>query len=176
MSIKWRLFKRRSKVETPALLTAKPTVQASPLGDLSLRANPDSYFDRTTESSDLLTKIERSSSSVIGIAGPRGAGKSSLALKVLQQCESESRGYFTLLIQSPTGYEPRDFLLSVFQRICEEAIRKIQVLFREVADLEQRADAARAAIGRRRKLLIAGFVAASTISTAFMMYEYQSAG
>src|SRR6476646_7807864 len=109
----------RGSQNSPVQTRPDSSVRSDPVvGDLSLRANPDTYLDRATESSDILNKIERSSASVIGISGPRGAGKSSLALKVLKQCEE--RGYFTLLIHSPTGYEPRDFLLSVFQRICEE--------------------------------------------------------
>ena len=102
--------------------------------DLSLRPNPETYVDRQSESLLICKKINSSSSSVIGLSGVRGAGKSSLAMKVLE--EGKRDDFFILLISSPTGYEPREFLITVFQRICEEVVVKLSNLFGKKETLE----------------------------------------
>src|SRR5262249_55164387 len=92
--------------------------------DFSLRSSGTTYLDQKGETDRIVDRIETSSASVIGIAGVRGAGKSSLAKKVLDKCDAS--GFFTLFIPSPTGYEPREFLLAIFQRIAEHASERIQ--------------------------------------------------
>jgi len=86
--------------------------------DYSSRANGDTYIDRAGESASIFDRINISSSSVIGISGVRGAGKSSLALKVLNNCKE--RDYFTILIASPTAYDSKEFLLTIYQTIAEK--------------------------------------------------------
>jgi len=44
-------------------------------------------------------------------------------------------GFFTLLIPSPTGYEPREFLLAVFQRIAEHANDKARAVIERAESL-----------------------------------------
>ena len=97
--------------------------------DFSLRSSGRTYIERNREAEKIIDRIEKSSASVIGISGVRGAGKSSLAKKVLDHCSSV--GYFTLLIPSPTGYNPSDFLLAVFQRIAEQ----VREIFEGLEDL-----------------------------------------
>jgi hypothetical protein len=102
--------------------------------DFSLRPNGDNYIDQKDETLRIVNRIERSSSSVVGITGVRGAGKSSLAKKVLKACDA--LGYFTLLIPSPTGYEPREFLLAIFQRIGEHTADRLRQVVEAQEDLE----------------------------------------
>jgi len=116
--------------------------------DLSLRANADEYIDRDKESEKIINRIESDSSTVIGISGLRGAGKSSLAKKVLD--ESTEKGYFTLLIHSPTAYESREFLITIFSRICESVIRNLESKFGVDNTLEGKA----ASIVREIKIYI----------------------
>ena len=105
----------------------QPTQTASPNsdapGDRSLCANGTTYRDRAAETDKLKTRIENSSASVIGIAGPRGAGKSSFALRVLDSCNSDSA--FTHVVHSPTGYESREFLIAIFQSTCQKTVANI---------------------------------------------------
>ena len=91
--------------------------------DWSLRPNGKTYRDRCSESRRITRRLQNSTGSVTGIAGQRGVGKSSLVQRVLTNCEK--RGAFTLLIHSPTDYDSKEFLVSVFQRICEEVVVQI---------------------------------------------------
>lgn len=95
-----------------------------PGGDWALSANGKTYRDRSNEAIVLKIRVINSSASVTGIAGERGAGKSSLALRVLDLCKRET--VFSQLIHSPTGYEPREFLVSVCQSVCDEVILTIE--------------------------------------------------
>jgi len=123
--------------------------------NLSLSANSDTYIDQNNESQIILDRIDKSSSAVIGIAGVRGAGKSSLSLKVLSKCED--KGFFTLLIHSPTNYEPREFLLSVYQRICEATISRLESLFGLAKTLEERGKYETSKLRRRQWAILTGF-------------------
>jgi hypothetical protein len=63
--------------------------------------------------------LARSDGASIAIAGPRGSGKSNLAI---QLCRSESR--FAVMVSAPTQYAPREFLLQLFQELCVRYIRE----------------------------------------------------
>jgi hypothetical protein len=118
-----------------------PTVNTGDLKiatDKSLRANASSYLERDNEAESIFNRIQENSSSVIGIGGVRGAGKSSLALKVLERCKTE--GNFTIIIPSPTAYDPKEFLLTIYQCVCEDlkvnleqAFRNDEGLFKQVS-------------------------------------------
>jgi hypothetical protein len=69
--------------------------------DFSLKSNGRSYIEIKGEAKQIFERIQQSSASVIGIAGVRGAGKSSLSKKILEACSE--KGYFTLLIPSPAA-------------------------------------------------------------------------
>ena len=108
-------------------------------GDWSLRANGKTYGDNGTVSVKLTKRLKNSSSSVIGIAGRRGVGKSSLAKRVLDNCESKDS--FTVLIHSPTRYNPQEYLATLFQAVCEGVVKKVDSDFGEADTLEKRGKA-----------------------------------
>jgi len=139
-------------------------------GDWSLRANGSTYLDRSDESEVLTNRLANSSASVTGIAGQRGAGKSSLALKVLNNCSN--RGAFTQLIHSPTGYEPREFLVSIFQRICEEVIARIDLKFGQADSLSERGEAEYRRLSGIRVALILGISIILIGSIGYTAYRY----
>ena len=119
--------------------------------DWSLQATAYAYRDRHNESNNIVMRILQSSSSVTGIAGRRGAGKSSLALRVLEICKESD--YFTQLIHSPTGYDPREFLISVFQRTCDEVIRQLDQKRGEAKVLTELAEKEKLRLTRTRRWL-----------------------
>lgn len=140
-------------------------------GDWSLRANGERYFDRSDETQTLLRRLTHSSGSVTGIAGQRGAGKSSLAMRVLSQ--AKTMGAFTLLIHSPTGYDPEEFLVSIFQRTCEEVTARIDEKFGQAKSLGDLGIAEKARRGALFWTILAGifFVISSMITYAYFIYE-----
>jgi predicted alpha/beta-fold hydrolase len=83
------------------------TTSSPPTPDFSLRANGNSYIQRANEVDTLLERIESSAASVVGLSGVRGAGKSSLAKKVLNTCRD--KGYFTLMIHLRSGMSRENF-------------------------------------------------------------------
>jgi hypothetical protein len=138
--------------------------------DVSLRASSATYVDRRRESDLILERLHRSSSSVIGIAGVRGAGKSSLALKVLERCDGS--GYFTLLIPSPIGYDGQEFLVSLYQRVCEAVVSRLESVLGEAVSLDAMG---RAEIGRLRRrfyIIVIGGLALVGVSFGYSAFEY----
>ena len=153
---------KNKKIESP------PTPPDT--GDWSLRANGETYRDRQNESEVLINRLKRSTASVTGIAGQRGAGKSSLALHVLS--EAEKQGAFTLLIHSPTGYDPKEFLISLFQRICEEVTSKVSHTFGQADSLAERAQAIERRLKGTLLAIIIGFTFVVVATVSYTYYRY----
>ncbi len=140
--------------------------------DWSLSANGSTYHDRTQESSTIIKRLINSSSSVIGIAGRRGVGKSSLALRVLQHCRDKN--YFTLLIQSPTSYNPREFLIAVSQRTCDDIIDQMNDRRGQLPTISDRAHTEERRIAYIRYAILALVVAlplVAAIITVKQVYD-----
>lgn len=138
--------------------------------DFSLRANGDTYFDRTNETEQIFERIRLSSAWCIGISGARGAGKSSLARRVLTRCVAAN--YFTLLVPSPTSYDPREFLLTVCQRIAEECSNLLRRKIFAPADLSERgrAEIRKLQFGFYARACIAIFLA-TAVALAVFYYD-----
>ncbi len=133
--------KKNAGAESPAvtvLSTTTATETLSVVSDLSLRANGETYLDRDGEADQIFNRIQSNSSSVIGIGGVRGAGKSSLALKVLKMCVTEK--YFTILIPSPTAYDSKEFLLTLYQCICEQVKSDLEVSLQKQVTIAQQTE------------------------------------
>jgi hypothetical protein len=122
--------------------------------DYSLRASGRTYVERAKEAQAIVDRIKTSSGSVIGIAGVRGAGKSSLAKKVLGECDGA--GFFTLMIPSPTESEPKEFLLATFQRIAEHATEKVQTIIEGAESLAELGDRQAQRLRRQIRMLFGG--------------------
>ena len=138
--------------------------------DWSLRPNGETYRDRSLESQQLTLRLQNSTGSVTGIAGQRGAGKSSLAQRVLADCHA--KGAFTLLIHSPTDYDSKEFLVSVFQRVCEAVVARIDRDLGKPDSLAERGDAQRRRLRNIRLAVLVGAFLLLLGSTAYMSYLY----
>jgi hypothetical protein len=139
--------------------------------DVSLRASSETYLNRQKESDLILERLHRSTSSVIGIAGVRGAGKSSLALKVLDHCDA--KGYFTLLIPSPIAYDAQEFLIALYQRVCEAAVSRLQRTLGEVVSLEEMGRTEILRLRRRFRGIIAAGLVLIVVSFGYSAFESQ---
>jgi hypothetical protein len=138
--------------------------------DFSLRPNGRTYIEVNGEATQVLERIQRSSASVIGIAGVRGAGKSSLSKKVLDACSA--RGFFTLLIPSPISYEPREFLLAIFQRIVESAMQSMTAAIEGSEDLVETGRERARQVRRMLIVLSVGIFFSVATAAGFQLYYY----
>lgn len=101
----------------------------------NIHPNPDYYIEREDEIKRIENFIERTDGAVIGLTGVRGSGKSSVMEKIV--ANAKHKGYFTLTISSPTGYDEKAFFRMVFSRLCEEVNKKIEEAFKIRTTLEK---------------------------------------
>lgn len=71
----------------------------------------------------LASLIDRMPGGAIGLAGARGAGKSTLMRSICAGAESDEL-VFGVVVDAPVQYEAREFVLHLFARLCEEALGK----------------------------------------------------
>jgi hypothetical protein len=67
--------------------------------------------------------IERMSGGSIGIAGPRGCGKTTLLRSFWREGEVDPKK-LSIFASAPVRYEPREFLLHLFTALCSHVIAK----------------------------------------------------
>ncbi|MEU1278896.1 hypothetical protein [Streptomyces sp. NPDC005805] len=75
------------------------------------------YFVPHDELDDLNTKLGLMSGGTVAVSGPRGVGKSTLLRALVETAEPHD---LIVPVQMPAAYVPQEFLLSLFQRVCEE--------------------------------------------------------
>jgi hypothetical protein len=75
---------------------------------------------RTQAMEDLAALLDRLPQGSIGIAGPRGCGKSTI---LDERCAGSMRGDLRIAVSAPVDYVPREFLLYLYRRLCEEVLR-----------------------------------------------------
>ncbi|HVD40642.1 MAG TPA: P-loop NTPase fold protein [Solirubrobacterales bacterium] len=68
----------------------------------------------------------------IGLAGPRGAGKSTLMRALCSEAD-QAEDTLGTLVDAPVDYDPRDFVLHLFAKVCAEVVGP-----RRVAELHGR--------------------------------------
>ncbi|MDB4872567.1 MAG: hypothetical protein JWL97_3571 [Gemmatimonadales bacterium] len=71
----------------------------------------------TSSETRVKTTLRRSEGASIAVAGPRGSGKSTLLKSLV-----DSNSGVALVIAAPAEYSPKEFLVELFQCICEEYI------------------------------------------------------
>ena len=139
-------------------------------GDRSLRANGATYFDRDSESDKIYGRLMHSSASVIGIAGQRGAGKSSLAQKLLQRAEDD--GAYTQLIHLPTVSDSREFLIAIFQSVCEEVVSQIEKDLGQHRSLKEYAKVAIGRITKQRRIILTAMFLLLSVPFIYFQFRY----
>lgn len=86
----------------------------------------DREYDVPTRShSALVDLMENLHGGSIGLSGPRGAGKTTL-LRTMTEPGREFRGRTAAvseLVPAPVEYQPKEFVLHLFQRVCDHVIK-----------------------------------------------------
>jgi hypothetical protein len=104
----------------------------------------NSKFEITTESrTHVLAAMSQMHGAAIGIAGPRGVGKTTLLWSIWQSGDTDP-GVLSVFTSAPVKYETRDFLLHLFSNVCSRVIEKqkglrSQAPWRELAELRDEA-------------------------------------
>lgn len=104
--------------------TSFPAVESRGLGEVH-----DSSFDVQTAAHNRLRQImETMNGGSIGIAGPRGAGKSTTIRSFCEEREWKflSKQVLSVMTPAPARYDPRDFILHLFSIVC----RRVAILNR----------------------------------------------
>jgi hypothetical protein len=127
----------------------------------SIYPDPDYYVEREGEVKKVEDFIERTEGAVIGLTGVRGSGKTTVMEKAIVRYKDS---YFTLKISSPTGYDEKEFFITVFTRICEEVSRRIEKEFGMRTSIEKLAER------KRRKYLILFSTAYALPVTLLVVY------
>lgn len=73
-----------------------------------------------------LVENEAMPGGAIGLAGPRGAGKSTLMRSLCEELES-TEGTLGAMVDAPTDYDPRDFVLHLFAQVCTRVVGRRKV-------------------------------------------------
>ena len=87
----------------------------------------DTAYEVPTVTKDRIERmIGQLAGGSIGIAGPRGVGKSTLLLSI---CNPERRTFqghqaLTILTSVPVRYNPKEFILHLFSQVCERVIQR----------------------------------------------------
>lgn len=84
------------------------------------------YAIDTEAKEQLELMLDKMPGGSIGIAGPRGAGKTTLMRKYCEGPVADLGGsrVLNLMTSAPVGYDPRDFILYLFQEFCEAERRR----------------------------------------------------
>jgi hypothetical protein len=69
----------------------------------------------------ILLDVGRTTRASIGVAGPRGCGKSTLLRRT---CEEWRGNGLRIFLPAPVSYMPREFLLHLYDKICQEVRRR----------------------------------------------------
>ncbi|MEV0719345.1 hypothetical protein [Asanoa sp. NPDC050611] len=96
----------------------------------------------------VLRAVTRRVSGSIGLSGPRGVGKSSLLAMIAEHGRNNDGRIVTINIESPTQYEPTEFVSGLLAAVCEQ--------FAEPADSTRRSAVLERLL--RNALLVSAFI------------------
>jgi energy-coupling factor transporter ATP-binding protein EcfA2 len=79
---------------------------------------------RTSSVRAFLAAARRLPTGAIGLAGPRGVGKTSLIQHFAGRVDDEAHGPVRVTVSAPVQYDPRDFVLHLFATVCQAVLRE----------------------------------------------------
>ncbi len=98
-----------------------------------LRGDPDveTLHEENASRERLQRTLQRLRQGSVGLAGPRGSGKSTI-LKL--ECSGSTPDLLRVKVDAPAHYDPREFLLSLFSLVCKEVLSAAGERFTTVDD------------------------------------------
>jgi hypothetical protein len=89
--------------------------------DAVLRGDPvdETLHEENASRVRLQRTLQRLRQGSVGLAGPRGSGKSTI-LKL--ECSGSTPDLLKVKVDAPVHYDPREFLLSLFSLVCKEVL------------------------------------------------------
>ena len=101
--------------------------------DAVLRGEPndETLHEETASRERLQRTLQRLRHGSVGLAGPRGSGKSTI-LKL--ECSGSTPNLLRVNVNAPADYVPRDFLLSLFSLLCKEVLSAAGERFSTIED------------------------------------------
>ena len=90
----------------------------------------------TAATSRLAETMRRMPDGSIGIAGPRGAGKSTLMRMFAKHRDANDRR-LTAVVDAPVRYEARDFVLTLLVELCQKVLREDRSVTRQRGFVER---------------------------------------
>jgi len=110
---------------TNRVLDPDYTVELKMKGVVSAFAPDSSFYTRTKEAGRLADMLQRMPGGSIGLAGPRGAGKTAL-IETFGSDTAVLRGsagpYLSVAVSAPVEYDSREFILHLFATLCERVL------------------------------------------------------
>ncbi|GAA4586578.1 hypothetical protein GCM10023194_33120 [Planotetraspora phitsanulokensis] len=141
------------------------TVHASP--GLS-EAFDSTYHVPTSVARELDELLGRLSGASIGVAGPRGAGKSTLIRRFCEDPQDAGdRGDLRCLVSAPVEYAPRDFVLHLFATFCRRTLDYLRLPDR--SDARRRARVGRVIAHVSRAIVYCGLAAVVYLRPGFFL-------
>jgi flagellar biosynthesis GTPase FlhF len=95
----------------------------SVLSQAGLAEVPDAgYYVETTAQQKLLRLLETLPGASIGLAGPRGVGKTTLLTSISQNPGTPERPFLAAFTSAPVEYDPREFILHLYSAVCRKIL------------------------------------------------------
>lgn len=84
---------------------------------------PDPRYEINTASKDALLRVVGSMpGGSIGLAGPRGVGKTTIIRALCDRQAGSGSGGVSVMVSAPVRYDPREFLLTLFAKTCRSVV------------------------------------------------------
>jgi len=124
-----RAWRKAIAAELEAVYSVQLRVGETPVLDAGAERN---LQVKTPAHDEVGAKIRDMRGGAIGLAGPRGAGKSTLIAWFCGEAVEEvgARKTLTVSLSAPVDYQSRDFLLHLFASLCHRAIERTDKTYR----------------------------------------------
>jgi hypothetical protein len=133
------------------------------------RHGADEFILETSTGRRIDATLRNSHSASVGLAGPRGSGKSTI-LEAFCSGTGRSAEGLTIRADAPVVFDARDYFLSIFSRVCEAVISETEILGDAVPPTPSRLPSVVTLTSRMRRARavasVTGLIAAASLAVA----------